>query len=227
MRESSGVYQFLNIVNNKRYVGSSTELDRRRKCHIEDLRRGIHPNSKFQRAWDKYGEDKFVFSIIEHCEKDKLVEREQHWIDKTKCYLTEFGYNLCRTAFSMLGFKFSEESRKLQSRKAVKRGMPAKLRLVIGSPEHKKHMREMWDEYYKDDPSKRKVVGERVREYFKDPNARENMHWDTQEFKVAVGKSTRERWKDPEYRERISKKMVAAAALRSRNPETGSWLKKS
>jgi hypothetical protein len=36
-----------------------------------------------QNAWNKYGEDNFYFSVLELVpDKDKLIEREQYWIDK-------------------------------------------------------------------------------------------------------------------------------------------------
>ena len=42
----------------------------------------------FSNLNSKYGKDAFVFKILEHCEPDKLFEREEHWINKflDNCY---------------------------------------------------------------------------------------------------------------------------------------------
>jgi len=45
------------------------------------LNHNWHDNKHLQNSWNKYGADKFTFSVIEECELDKLTEREQYWID--------------------------------------------------------------------------------------------------------------------------------------------------
>lgn len=102
----SGIYQIKNLVNGKIYVGSASTL-RNRKCnHFSDLRDNKHPNARLQNSYNKYGRSNFEFSIIEYCSKDKLVEREQHYIDTLDPY-----FNIRRIANSNLGFKFTEESK--------------------------------------------------------------------------------------------------------------------
>ena len=79
---SSGVYQIRNQMNGKRYIGGSECLQRRKKEHLGDLRRRQHYNSHLQRAFDKYGESAFVFSILEYVEDvSQLILREQHYLD--------------------------------------------------------------------------------------------------------------------------------------------------
>jgi group I intron endonuclease len=70
------------------YVGQSKIPNNRRSRHWELLRGGKHENPNLQEAYDKYGKDAFVFKILEHCEPDKLLEREEHWINKflDNCY---------------------------------------------------------------------------------------------------------------------------------------------
>ena len=101
-----GVYEIK--VNNKRYIGSSaTDIYGRWHCHKSELRRGIHPNIHLQRAFNKYGFDCFVFSIIEvaGCKEDCIV-LEQKWIDKLKPE-----YNITKLARSRLGVKESAATR--------------------------------------------------------------------------------------------------------------------
>ena len=48
--------------------------------------------------------------MLELCDKPKLLEREQHWIDTLNCVRPK-GYNLNPTAGSNIGRVFSEEFR--------------------------------------------------------------------------------------------------------------------
>lgn len=53
----------------------------------------------------KYGHSNFSLSILEYCEPDKCIEREQYYID-----LFKPEYNILQTAGSSLGYKHSEEA---------------------------------------------------------------------------------------------------------------------
>lgn len=107
-----GVYLILNIINNKKYIGSSINIEHRKYEHFLKLKNNIHNNRYLQRAFNKYGEENFKFIIIELVEnKDKLLEREQYWMDLYKVSEKEFGYNLVINAGNNLGLKFSQEAR--------------------------------------------------------------------------------------------------------------------
>lgn len=80
----SGVYKILNTENGNFYIGSSKDLDKRWIIHKSRLKIGKHINCILQRSWNKYGEKIFVFDIVELCDKDKLFEREQFYIDNLK-----------------------------------------------------------------------------------------------------------------------------------------------
>src|SRR5690625_6250075 len=54
---ASGIYAIKNKMNNKRYIGSSTNINRRLKAHLSDLRKGRGPK-KIQKDFDKYGENR-------------------------------------------------------------------------------------------------------------------------------------------------------------------------
>lgn len=93
---SKGVYQIKNLVNNKIYIGSTkVSFKGRLKEHLSQLRRGIHSNLYIQEDWDQFGEDNFEFSIIEVLEDGgKIFDREQYYIDNTRCLDRQFGYNI-------------------------------------------------------------------------------------------------------------------------------------
>lgn len=113
---TAGIYQIKNTKNNKIYVGSSINIKRRWVEHRSDLKKMKHHSKHLQRAWYHYGEDAFVFSILEDVEDPNLlIEREQHYLDLYKPYEREIGYNNCPNAQNSLGFRHSEESKKKMS----------------------------------------------------------------------------------------------------------------
>ena len=77
--KKSGIYQIRNLVNGKIYVGSSINLHVRKLSHFNSLKRNDHANQHLQKAYNKYGLDKFVFEVLEYVEKDMLLEREQYY----------------------------------------------------------------------------------------------------------------------------------------------------
>ncbi len=120
---TSGVYQILCIPTAKIYVGSSLNISERWWEHRWDLRRGTHHSRYLQRAWDKYGEEAFVFSILEYVDDpDLLMEREQVWMDTTRCYERNYGYNLSRQVGTTRGVQLSKETRAKMS--AARKGKP-------------------------------------------------------------------------------------------------------
>lgn len=81
------------------YIGSTSctiGFSQRFAKHKSDMRLHKHGNIYLQRIHDKYGLDGFVFEIIEKCEKEKCIEREQYWIDYFDSY--NKGYNLAEKA---------------------------------------------------------------------------------------------------------------------------------
>ncbi len=103
----SGVYKICNIITNKIYIGSAVAIKSRILKHFWELKNNKHCNKYLQHSFNKYGEENFKFEVIEYCEKEKLIEREQYYMDLYKA--CELGYNLSPTAGSTLGIKLSEE----------------------------------------------------------------------------------------------------------------------
>lgn len=90
------IYQILNTVNNKRYIGQSIQRDKQRLWeHKTYLKNGTHQNRHLQRAWNKYGSDKFEFSILCIAKTlSELNELEEDYISKFNTLHREFGYNI-------------------------------------------------------------------------------------------------------------------------------------
>lgn len=107
----SGIYGIFNLVNGKVYIGSAINLRQRLRQHKIDLSKQKHRNYYLQNAWNKYGENEFDFHVLEHCPKERLLEREQFYLNNLKSFDDEFGYNICPTAGSNFGRKFGDTMR--------------------------------------------------------------------------------------------------------------------
>jgi group I intron endonuclease len=86
-----GIYKIINVVNNKFYVGSAVDLKRRKTRHFSELRTGKHNNRYLQAAWVKYGEQAFVFVVVEELpDGADLLAAENVWlkehVGKDYCY---------------------------------------------------------------------------------------------------------------------------------------------
>lgn len=101
----TGVYQILNTVNGKRYVGSAACFRKRWAVHRANLRKGSHRNRLLQNSWNKHGETAFAFMVIEYCHRSSCVPTEQKHIDGLRAAESSCGYNLRAVAASNLGFK--------------------------------------------------------------------------------------------------------------------------
>ena len=81
-----------------------------------ELNRNPRP---IQDALVKYGHKNFKLEILEYCPKTELLEKEQYYLD-----LLIPDYNILKYAYSLFGFKYSQET-------------IDKLKARIISPEHK------------------------------------------------------------------------------------------
>lgn len=88
-----GIYSITNIINNKKYIGSTAKsFNSRWKKHITNLKNGNHASHHLQNSWNKYGEDNFVFTIEEIVDSlDNLLNLERDYIAKYDSYNN--GYN--------------------------------------------------------------------------------------------------------------------------------------
>jgi group I intron endonuclease len=112
---SSGIYKIQSIIRPERcYIGSAVNINNRWKHHISELKLNKHGNKKLQNHTNKYGIDDLQFYIAENCDKDKLIQREQFFIDELNPY-----FNICKIAGSALGIRRSIETCKKISKKAM------------------------------------------------------------------------------------------------------------
>lgn len=81
----SGVYRWVNNLNDKSYVGSSISLSYKLNLYysLYSLRE-VKGSIIIQRALLKYGYSNFTLDILEYCELNVLIEREEYYINLLK-----------------------------------------------------------------------------------------------------------------------------------------------
>lgn len=114
-----GVYCFKNKINNKYYIGSSSNLRNRKSAHLNDLKNNKHHSIKFQRAYNYHGADSFEYQVLECCEVKMLQQAETEWLIFFNAYNN--GYNSTdEVGAPWRGKKQPEEIKKRQKCTPVK-----------------------------------------------------------------------------------------------------------
>lgn len=119
-----GIYTIKNIVNNKCYVGFSSNIRRRWGHHRYELRGNRHTNRFLQADWNIYGESSFIFDIIEQCDLARLAERERFYVQLHRANKRKYGYNITEGGEGNFGLVVSKSMRKKLSKKFSGEGNP-------------------------------------------------------------------------------------------------------
>lgn len=85
------IYKIINLVNDNFYVGSTVNKKVRFRQHRKLLRENRHHCKHLQAAWNKYGEAKFDFVVVEEvADPGVLWSAEERWLTehhgKAYCY---------------------------------------------------------------------------------------------------------------------------------------------
>jgi len=107
LKNKSGVYIFINNINNELYVGSSINLSKRMVSYFYYTNSDKLSKSIIIRAMKKYGLQNFSLGIKEFCKKNyqTCLDLEQKWIDYYKPT-----YNILSIAGSSIGYKHKIET---------------------------------------------------------------------------------------------------------------------
>lgn len=97
------IYKYTNKINNKVYIGQTTNEKQRYYNHKRCLE-----NSYFHKAIKKYGFENFNYEVIERIDETLLNEREIYWISYYKSY-GDRGYNMTIGGNGSRGYKKTEE----------------------------------------------------------------------------------------------------------------------
>jgi group I intron endonuclease len=112
-KNKSGVYMFKNLLNGKQYIGSEINLSERLSSYYSTtymenaLKRS---NSHIYRALLKNGHEKLSLTILEYCDKEKCIEREDFYLSSENNE-----YNINQKAGSPLGRKHYDETKQILS----------------------------------------------------------------------------------------------------------------
>lgn len=135
-----GIYSITNIKNGKIYIGSSNDFLRRKKDHLWALKANKHHSSKLQNSWNKYGEESFIFEIVEVCSEEERIKREDYYLFWFKPEL-----NIALSAYSIMQDRNHTQDTKDKISK-IKTGIPMsednKLKIskaLKGVPKSKEH----------------------------------------------------------------------------------------
>ena len=111
-KEKSGVYYLINNINGHTYVGSSINLASRMRNYLNNsfLKSKQNSNMPIVKALLKYDQSNFTVLILEYVEIESLTIRETYYITLFIPY-----YNVLKQGYSSLGYKHTEETKKLLS----------------------------------------------------------------------------------------------------------------
>jgi len=103
-KDKAFVYRWINKLNGKEYLGSTSSAKRRLNTYY-DLKTLGEVNMPIYNAILKHGHDNFIFEIIEYCLSEDTIKREQYYLDNF-----DFEYNVLANANSLAGYKHTAET---------------------------------------------------------------------------------------------------------------------
>lgn len=108
------IYQYINLINNKVYVGQTNNIDRRIREHKSNAfnPKSVNYNNIIHRAIRKYGYENFAIEILEtlpNSSHDLANEREMYWIAQKQSLITQHGYNVVEGGSNSWRSIFSQE----------------------------------------------------------------------------------------------------------------------
>jgi len=110
-KKKQGVYRWVNILNNKIYIGSSENLTQRFYGYLNKntLENWCKKSRSHTISWAllKYGYENFRLEILEYCDASIVLQKEQYYLDLFK---DKQKYNIAKIAGSNKKFKYSKET---------------------------------------------------------------------------------------------------------------------
>ena len=102
--KNCGVYIIRNTINERLYIGSTIDFNKRRYNHWRLLKADGHGNAFLQADWNKHRPQDFEFQILKKVSSNRILYEEQLLLDEffdnqKQCY------NICSVAGNTLGIK--------------------------------------------------------------------------------------------------------------------------
>lgn len=158
---TAGIYKIINRIDNRYYLGSSKNIERRWIRHKYDLKRQKHNNIFLQRAYNKHGADSFYLDIIHICENE-IKKIEQDYLNK----LDDLAYNLSK--FASGGDMISYHPHRSKIVKKISRSLKKRYKSILErqklSASRSGQKNGMWSKSHSDETKKK--ISMKSKEYF-------------------------------------------------------------
>ena len=102
--KKGGVYRIVNTITGDYYIGSSNDLDRRKREHFCKSSWRHQSNKQLYKDMEQYGKDNFLFEPIWLCNPEELKKYEQIAIEKYNPY-----YNICAAYTGLTREQYSKK----------------------------------------------------------------------------------------------------------------------
>jgi len=150
---NSGIYTITNTITNHMYIGSTSNFIKRWNYHKLDLRKNKHENSYLQRAWNKYGEENFIFDKLIECDVEFIYSEEHYWCNLLQTHNKSLGYNLKATHPNNKCIVTNETRQKLREKALTRRWSDEHKELFrskkIGKSQSEEHIKKAKEGKYK------------------------------------------------------------------------------
>lgn len=92
--EQYTIYKIECIANDKCYVGRTNNIQKRFNSHKSMLRNGVHPCKPMQADFNDFGEEYFIFEVLDHCDDYmESFELERKWMVELRTFERDHGYS--------------------------------------------------------------------------------------------------------------------------------------
>lgn len=105
------IYKIENKLNQNCYIGITVNPSVRKNRHFNYLKQNKHCNSHLQSAFNKYGEENFIFEILESFESNEedAYNKEAEYIEKYNSYINGYNGNRGSKAHNGAPGRFTQE----------------------------------------------------------------------------------------------------------------------
>lgn len=196
-----GIYCIEHKDSGKKYIGSSINIESRLSDHLMKLntpkdRKIRHHNAHLKHAWDKYGEESFIYYILEEMPEaslDALRDREREIIESLwgsgKLYNTTKNTKLPIDDPNVQRIRSEAHAQYFsKSENIIKASETSKQRWK--DPDFAKRISDSMKAKYVAEPERLLEMSENTKR-----------QWENLEFRKLKSDSLKEKWKDPAFRE--------------------------
>lgn len=113
-KDKHGIYAIANKINGMVYIGQTRQRFIKRYWHHQwKLKDNTHDNNHLRQAWNLYGEDAFVFMVIDNVDSDSVDEInyfEEKYVGC--CKRMKYSYNILDEGGGRSGVHLTDEHKR-------------------------------------------------------------------------------------------------------------------